>query len=760
MSFTISKLASIPTNPFIHLLLGVLALIGVTKLTSSVDTRVYFSQSNPRYAELLEFENKYVQTNSIIAMLRYGGRPITDIAFANALESFHKQAERLPNIRRVDSLVNYPYILPTAETVTVVPFLEYACSNGDCSRATAVQTEPAALQRLVSRDLTTVAVLMAFELPVASPTAISALTGKVRDLSAEFRNANPGFDVQFVGSITQMDAFRQASLRETYRLVGAGCLTIFILLAVLLRDTKASALLLLAGIYGAVASFGVLGWLGIPLNTSTSSAPVIVLLLTVVSCVHVVTHFKAKINLGEAPHNAMRESLASNKRPLVVMQLTTVLGLLTMGFADAPPLQQLGYSVSLGVTLGMLGLYASAPLFARWVRVPRTTPYAVHKLILSPTWSGQGNRLILVLVVCGIASCGLFLLKIDENFVTYFSRDYEFRRGADFAEKHLAGPKFLNLDMDSGYQSGVETEEYFSVLARLTAWLRTQPHVASVYSLSDPVAKLASVLEGSNARITDASAGQLLFAYELSLGKGQDIGEYLDLARQSSRISVLLGRTTSQDIIHLDRKIHDFFADVAPRGYRVTVTGINVPVAYMAVDNIKSMANGLIPAIILMACLVALFYRRAKLFIVAIVSVTLPVMMGLGIWGWWAGSIGLAASVVLAIAGGIVVDDAIHLIGRYLALRNDHALPPRDALERTMQEVGLGITLTSIAITAGFLLLCISGFEINRVLGACTALILICSLWIDVTIVPWLLSFLDRRRREGLPESARLAGAT
>ena len=739
-----------------HLLLLALALLGTARLTSSVDTRVYFSQSNPRYAALVEFEKKYVETNSIVAMLRYRGVPITDTAFATALRSFHEQAERLPNIRRVDSLVNYPYIIPSSDTVSVVPFLEYACSLDSCSRAAAITTEPAAVQRLVSADLTTVAVLMAFEIPFASPTAISAITDNVRDLSGRFRSENPGSEVEFVGSVTQMDAFRQATSRETIRLFGAAFATVFFLLSVMIRDTKSAALLLFAGIYGAVASIGALCWLEIPLSASTTAAPMIVLLLTVVSCVHVVTHFKTKMSQGLSQRAAMHESLAANARPLLVMQLTTALGLLTMGFADAPPLQHLGYSVAFGVTLGMLGLYAWAPLFARWVTVQPMAPRALHKVILSANWSGRGRSLGLVLVACGVASSGLFLLRIDEDFVQYFSRDYEFRRGADFAETHLAGPKFINLDVDSGQASGVESEAYFALLARLTAWLRTQPHIASVYSLSDPLTKLASAMEGSTTQVTDHTAGQLLFAYELSLGKGQDIGEYLDLSRQSSRVSVLLGRTTSQDILHLDRRIHDFFADTAPRGYRVTVTGINVPVAYMAIDNIKAMARGLIPSIILMACLIAAFYRRAALFIVAIVSVTLPVMMGLGIWGWWAGSIGLSASVVLAIAGGIVVDDAIHLIGRYLSVRQSTSFSPLEALERTMQDVGLGITLTSIAITAGFLLLCISGFEINRVLGACTALILLCSLWIDVTVVPWLLTRLDRGKREPMEEPASL----
>jgi predicted RND superfamily exporter protein len=254
-------------------------------------------------------------------------------------------------------------------------------------------------------------------------------------------------------------------------------------------------------------------------------------------------------------------------------------------------------------------------------------------------------------------------------------------------------------------------------------------------------------LADGDGSITDESAGQLLFAYELSLGKGQDLGEYLDVSRGSSRVSVLLGSTTSQDIVTLDDQIHEYFAELAPRGYRISVTGINVPVAYMAIDNIRAMARGLIPSIFLMAALVAIFYRRVRLFLVALVSVTLPVMMGLGIWGWTAGSIGLSASVVLAIAGGIVVDDAIHLISRYLALREDASLSAMEALAATMREVGLGITLTSVAITVGFLLLSISGFEINRVLGICTALILMCSLWIDVTVIPWMLTALERRPR-------------
>lgn len=118
--------------------------------------------------------------------------------------------------------------------------------------------------------------------------------------------------------------------------------------------------------------------------------------------------------------------------------------------------------------------------------------------------------------------------------------------------------------------------------------------------------------------------------------------------------------------------------------------------------------------------------------------------MGFGLWGWVVGEIGLAASVISAMTIGIVVDDAIHIIYRYRHAREEMGENPDEAVRMTMLTVGNAIFSTSIALAAGFALLGLSSFQVNRALGLCTMFVIICGLVVDVILVPRVLGWIDR----------------
>jgi predicted RND superfamily exporter protein len=494
---------------------------------------------------------------------------------------------------------------------------------------------------------------------------------------------------------------------------------------------------------------GAAGWLGMRLNTSTTAAPIIIMLLVIASSVHVTSAFKTYASNADAVGvtDAMRTALSTNLKPVGLVALTTAIGLISMNFADAPPLNELGNLVCFGFLYGLVCLYTLAPLYARSKSKAKVTrAVRLEQLFLWLHQKAEMPTFALSVVIAGISIAGLGSLTIDEDFVNYFSRDYEFRRGAEFASKHLAGPKTLQLDVSSGKVGGIESITYQTLLRDLAAVLRQQDGIAAVYSVSDIVDHLDSAFNDNSNELNDDQIGQLLFAYEMSLGKGQDLTEYIDVDRSSTRLTAILRSVTSQDIMELDAEIRDWFDANAPNGYSVSVTGINVPVAYMAVENTKAMVQAISASVVLMSLIIGIAYRSLYLVPLAALAIAVPVAMGFGIWGWLFGSIGLAASVILAIVIGVVIDDAIHMIGRFhQSLLDGHSKV--DALNSALRNVGSAITTTSVALTSGFLVLATSGFEVNRVLGLCAALVFACALLFDMLILPTFLKLTPQQKR-------------
>jgi len=291
----------------------------------------------------------------------------------------------------------------------------------------------------------------------------------------------------------------------------------------------------------------------------------------------------------------------------------------------------------------------------------------------------------------------------------------------------------------------------------LSVWLRGQALVASVVSVADVLGNVAEAFTGERSlegRSREEIA-QWLLTYELSLTAGQDLEDFFDKARRATRVSALLSGGNSQSVVELEEGIYGWFAPYRARGYEIVVTGINVPVAHMSLLNVKSMLKGILLSLALNALLVGWYFRSVRILLLAAPAIFLPSAMGFGLWGWLVGEIGLAASVVAATTIGIIIDDAIHIIYRYQYTRDLLGESPRAAARATVSSVGLAVVATSVALAVGFLVLALSGFQVVRTLGLCTAIILLCGLVVDLLIVPRMLVWLDER--EAVHEGARAA---
>jgi hypothetical protein len=135
-------------------------------------------------------------------------------------------------------------------------------------------------------------------------------------------------------------------------------------------------------------------------------------------------------------------------------------------------------------------------------------------------------------------------------------------------------------------------------------------------------------------------------------------------------------------------------------------------------------------------------------------------VVGFGIWALWDGTVNLGLSVVSAMTLGIVVDDTVHFISKYLRARREGGLEPRDAVRYAFATVGPALVVTSVILAAGFLVLAQSSFALNAQMGQLTAVVIAVALAADLLLLPPLLMRLDGRRSvvttPAIPERRRI----
>ena len=98
-------------------------------------------------------------------------------------------------------------------------------------------------------------------------------------------------------------------------------------------------------------------------------------------------------------------------------------------------------------------------------------------------------------------------------------------------------------------------------------------------------------------------------------------------------------------------------------------TGVSITFAHLSQRNINSMLRATIIAMSLISLIFILVFKSVRLGVISLVPNFVPAAMSFGLWGYLVGQVGLAGSVMTAIAFGIIVDDTTHFLSKYLKAR-------------------------------------------------------------------------------------------
>jgi len=101
---------------------------------------------------------------------------------------------------------------------------------------------------------------------------------------------------------------------------------------------------------------------------------------------------------------------------------------------------------------------------------------------------------------------------------------------------------------------------------------------------------------------------------------------------------------------------------------------------------------------------------------------------------------------VTAMTFGLLVDDTVHNMTKYLHARRKLGMNPEAAIGYTFSTVGWAMGIASLILVAGFLVLTFSVFQFNVSMGRLTAITLVLALATEYLLLPPLLMAADKNR--------------
>ena len=737
--------------------LVVVATAGAQFLTVSSNYRNLFSEDNPQLLAFDNLEATYTASNRIlIAVAPEQGTVFTRQALT-AIEELTELAWTAPYSVRVDSLTNYSHSESFEDDLIVEPLVENAqdLTDEDLKRVESNAMNAIELVgRMLARDGKAAGVVINFAIPEdlhKEPEVVEFIRATLDAQRAKY----PDINYYFTGQVALGAALEKATQDDLARLLPIMFGVIVLLAIILLRSVWGVLAMIAIIVYSVLTTMGFAGWNRAELTGINAGIPLIVMVMVVAHTIHIFNAIQFQLRAGLERDAAIMAAMKSNARPVFLTSVTTAIGFLSLNASDSPPFHTLGNYVAFGVMCGYVYSMVLLPAILSF------TPLKVHRT--SHWQSGFFDRLgefviarqkLLTwsfVMIAALTVVGIFRIELSDNWTKYLDDRYEFRRHADFINANLTGMDALEYSLSSGSEGGITNPDYLRAVENFAQWFRSQPEVTYVQAFPDIMKRLNRNMHGDNDEFyttpdNQQLAAQYLLLYELSLPFGSDLNNRIDVAKSSTRMSVILKNLSSIEQRQLDERAQAWLRQNEPQ-LATPVSGFTIIFSYISKRNIEGMLYGTSIAMLLVSLILMGVFRSVKLGLMSLLPNFFPALLSLGLWGFLYGRIGVAAAVTIAVVFGIVVDDTIHFMTKYIRSRKG-GKSAVDSIRTTFRTVGPALWTTSIVLTAGYLVFATSGFETSWSMGFLVALTIVCAIAADFLLLPPLLLAVDRFTRK------------
>ncbi len=734
-----------------------IAFSGALKLTFKSDYKTFFKEDNQQLNDFLDLQKIYSKSDNVAIIVAPKDGEIFSEQALTAIWELTKDAWYVTYNSRVDSITNYQYSYAEGDELIIEDMLldPDLLDESAINRIEKVTlAEPLLVKKLISEKGDVAVINVTIRLPGIDKTAeVPEVAESVRALRDQYAEKYPEIQFMLSGMIMMNTSFPEASKADASFLIPLMFLVVIITIGALLKTVSGTISTVIIILTSIMATMGLWGWMGGYLTGPSAGAPTMILTLAVADCIHILSTFYYNMRHGMVKKDALLDSLRVNIQPIFLTSLTTAIGFLTMNFSDAPPFGDLGNIVAIGVSLAFIFSVTLFPalLMVLPVKVKPTVEHKQDMMDKLADFVIKNRKWLLPITTVVILSMAAFVPKneLNDDFVKYFDNRVPFRQATDFLQDHMSGMTTLELSFDSKKSSGINDPEFLHMVEDFSIWLRQLEPTDHVNTITDTLKRLNRNMHADDPawyKLPDEQelAAQYLLLYELSLPQGLDVNNQLNVDKSSTRVIATFKNLSSNEIINLEKMINQRFKNLNTP-YELRLASPSLMFAHIGSTNIVSMLKGSSIALILISILLGIALRSFKFGLISLLPNLMPAAIGFGIWGLTVSEVGLGLSVVMGMTLGIIVDDTVHFLSKYIRARREQGMTSEEAVRYSFASVGRALWITTMVLVAGFLVMATSSFKINADMGLLTAMTILIALMVDFLFLPPLLMLLKSK---------------
>ena len=738
-------------------LVYVACALGLLSASFESDFRLFFPKDSQLIKTFDNISETYEQGDNLLIYLKFNQDSGLNYDNLKVIEQADALANQLPYVRTVRSLSSFQKSFSIDDELENKFVSEWSHelntkNQGFEPVSRFIEKQELLQGGLVSDHGAGAIVLAQLNLPQPLYASTEEVMLAAESLGEQLEKQHPSLDVYVSGTA----AFDSGLFTEFVHFLTIVFPAVIVVVTAAVIWASGSFWITIAGLTAAtltlVATAGIFGWLPVALDQTAITATLLVMILTVVDCIHIGSTYIVCNRNGMTKAEALTESIRVNLKPVFYTTLTTSVGLITLLFTGSPPFILFAVISLVGIIIGFIFSFIFMTSLCALFPTPNPDKaLPTDKLIDSINRFVLAQPLKIVLVFIGLG--GLSIVGISQNYIDedishYFMPSHPLDEAIEALREDFTGSNSISIAVKPDNKNIISPEVYQSINA-FEIWLRDQPGHINSLTINDVIKEIQTVWgnESDNIQLPVSSEeyGQYLLIYEMSLLYGQSSSEIITSDRSETIITVSLKDLSNKELIQLESNIQSWWSNKTDT-IDIEISGRDIIFAHLSEETVNQSIIGAALAAALITVFMIFTFHSLKWGIFSLIPNVLPFVFLFGIWGAFYGEISQATCMAFTIVLGIVVDDSIHYIFKFRD--NMSKMDLKESITKTYQFVGFAITGTTVAfVVNGLVLLSLSGFTPNAILGAVMVVILISAWACDLLLMPALLVLYYQRRK-------------
>jgi hypothetical protein len=510
------------------------------------------------------------------------------------------------------------------------------------------------------------------------------------------------------------------------------------------------------GCSSVIATFGFMGWMGIPITPLVS---VTMLLICIVGCTDDIHLVAEHLYFQRRRFSQARLQTPANHavfNALLLCSLSTALGFYMTSMSEIPALKDFAITSGTGVLLNFSFTILLAPTFLRGEptrsrsgRVPRILFVGLLRLVAWTSTQRPAQSWFLAAAFCGASVLGITRVVIDNDFMHFFSERSPVFQDLQRLNEDFGGRSSVVVTVETHRRRGIlnpqsiervaafqdELDASFEHVSGLTSYLREY-----LYQTGDSPDRETGRISINEEQIASC---RTVFGSRI-------LDRHLDFDGSRTAIWIRSSISGSNDVRKAQKAIAIAAAETLPADWEIRVLGEPVETAAVSDSVTTEMLSSLLVLVVAVTAVIMFYFRSWRHGLFALVPNVLPVVATFGFMGWFGIPLGTGVFPVAMAAFGIAVDDTIHLFIRF---SHESKLAPgrsfEQILRRTLAKDLFPIIATSLTLIAGFAVFLLSDFRVHRETGILFIVAIGTALLADLFLTPLLLRGCQTFRRSG-----------